>query len=196
MNIYSKTGPLRFYVYAYLREDGTPYYIGKGSGKRSHKHMSSERFKTPKDTRRIVILESSLTELGAFALERRMIRWYGRKDMISLDGEVGILRNLSDGGEGSSGYIMSDEQRELIRNTHLGKIVSAETRGKLAAAAKHPQCKSQIDKRVAKNTGKTRTDQTKQKMSKSWSTERRTAHSKLISSIQLGKRRGPYKTLS
>ena len=105
---------LIFYVYAYLRKnDRTPYYIGKGTGNRAY---DKHNITVPVDKSRIIFLETNLTELGAFAIERRIIRWYGRKD-----NGTGILRNMTDGGEGSYGAIVSTKTRNKLSQIMTGK---------------------------------------------------------------------------
>ena len=80
-----------FYTYAYLREDGTPYYIGKGSGNRAYQDDSRCCARPPKN--RILIMKNNLSEEEAYKHEVYMIYHYGRK----LDG--GILHNINFGGE-------------------------------------------------------------------------------------------------
>jgi hypothetical protein len=83
-----------YYVYAYLREDGTPYYIGKGKKQR---YKTQHSVPIPTNLQNIVFLEKNLTEVGAFAIERRMIEWYGR-----VSKKNGILLNTQPGGQGGS----------------------------------------------------------------------------------------------
>lgn len=91
-----------FYTYAYLRKDGSPYYIGKGRGNRAWAPHTRCAVQRPKDKNRILLLKQNLSEAEAFQHEKYLIAVLGRKDL-----GTGILRNMTNGGEGSSGF--SDE---------------------------------------------------------------------------------------
>jgi hypothetical protein len=103
--------PNRFYTYAFLREDRTPYYIGKGQGDRVY--SKRRKINSPKDKTRIIFLKQNLNEEEAFRHEIYMIAVFGRKDL-----GTGILHNKSNGGEGASGRVVGKEQREKMKEYH------------------------------------------------------------------------------
>jgi hypothetical protein len=154
--------PKRFYTYAYLREDRTPYYIGKGQRRRLYEN-SGKPCATPKDKNQIIFLKQNLTEQEAFKHEIYMIAVFGRRDL-----HTGILYNKSDGGEGTSGWVASSETREKMSKVHKGKKLSPEHKEILINSRKGKINSQEHNKLIAKAlTGIIRSTEAKNKMSKS-----------------------------
>ena len=144
-----------------MRGDGTPYYIGKGCDRRAWEQhrVNGKGVHTPKDYKRIVLLHEDLTEADAFGLEVELIAKYGRQDL-----GTGILKNRTDGGEGSSGT--SPETNWKKGSSNRGKTTSIETRKKLSEANQRREYPN------------SHTDEVRQKLSettkKSWEKRSRT----------------------
>jgi len=103
----------KFYVYQYLTEDGQPYYIGKGCGKRIHKPHTSTSL-PPKEQR--IIIKDGLSNEEAKTLEGELISKYKRK----IDG--GILDNIKINQWACAvGWKHSDEAKRKISEGNRGK---------------------------------------------------------------------------
>ena len=149
-----------FYTYAYLRDDKTPYYVGKGNGSRAWTKGKNE-VKPPVDKRRVLILKQNLSESDAFKHEIYLIAVFGRKDI-----GTGILRNKTNGGDGTSGHVVSDEQKKVQSDKMRGRVMSEKTKLKLSKKAKGRRRTPEAIEATAKgHRGKTRSEEAKLKMS-------------------------------
>jgi site-specific DNA-cytosine methylase len=169
--------PNRFYTYAYLREDRTPYYIGKGTGRRIYS-TNRKGLKPPKDKSRIILLKQNLTEAEAFKHEVYMIAVFGRIDL-----GTGILHNRTNGGEGASnpseetklrivhsrfGYTHSKETRRKISEANKGRIHLEETKEKISTAKKGKTLSEEHKRKISEAAqGQTHSEETRRKMSES-----------------------------
>ncbi|MGA2886131.1 MAG: NUMOD3 domain-containing DNA-binding protein [Halobacteriota archaeon] len=120
----------QFYTYLWLREDGTPYYAGKGSGKRAF--QKDRHRQNPPPEERIVVYPAQ-SEADALETEIVLIWYYGRKDL-----GTGILRNMTNGGEGyanPSADVRNNISMRMKGNTYMvGVRRTLETREKMGRA--------------------------------------------------------------
>ena len=130
-----------FYVYMLFRLNGMPCYVGKGKGdrwkrhqgrtKNSNRHLGSiidQARAIGKELPRIKVCEN-MTEDAAFELERLLIGCIGRS-------EDGPLVNLTDGGDGPSGYKPDPCAVERRAAKLWGTTQSAESNALRSAALK------------------------------------------------------------
>lgn len=122
-----------FYVYEHWRPDtDVCFYVGKGRKRRAYKmDRSSHHMRVLKKLARlglaaeVRIVAGGLTEPEAFELERERIEFW------LLCGVE--LTNKTEGGEGTSGYQFTAEQRAKLSVAMAGKIASEATRAKMRA---------------------------------------------------------------
>lgn len=103
-----------WYVYG-LFIKGTPFYIGKGSKYRALNHFGNSYKKDNpwktnviekyQDDVEVIILTTHEKEIDAFTTEAYLIKFYG------LRTKGGLLVNLTDGGEGTSGAVVTEEMK-------------------------------------------------------------------------------------
>jgi len=134
---------MQYYTYAYLREDGTPYYIGKGKGYR----LYDKRHKVGVPTKnRIIYLKQNLTEDEAFSHEIYMIAIFGRKDL-----GTGILHNKTNGGQGSSDVIRTEEHMNALMKGRVNYIFTDEVKQKISRTLKDNNIKPPSRKGIKHN---------------------------------------------
>jgi hypothetical protein len=121
------------YVYFYVREDDSPYYVGIGKKNRAytkHAHRSHNIDFKPKSNDRILIVHQNISNEEAKKLEIDYIKQYGRK----CDG--GILINLTLGGDGRNGDKATEETKRKMSVAHKGKIIKPESISKMVETRK------------------------------------------------------------
>jgi len=122
------------YLYRHLRKDTMqPFYIGIGSGK-NYSRAKEKRYRNNlwhkivnKAGYQVQILLDDLSWEEAIEKEKEFIALYGR-----INTRDGILCNMTDGGEGMLGNLVSDETRKKLSN----RVFTDEHRKNMSESAK------------------------------------------------------------
>jgi hypothetical protein len=189
---------MKYYVYSLTSSiDNKIFYIGKGSGERMYKHITIAKRKGNHYNKNKHLYNKILNIINndgqiiynkifesddeAEVLNKEMFFIYECGTYHHIDGiKKGNLLNLTKGGEGTSGYKLSNETRKRMSEAKKGKkllghLVSDETKKKMSESQKGHQGYYK-DKNLSDETkkkmseakkGKKFTDEHKRKLSES-----------------------------
>jgi hypothetical protein len=144
----------KWYVYQHIRLDKNEvFYIGIGMTPNFHRAFEKNKRNiiwkniANKTEYKVEILYENLSEVDAKSKEKELIKDFGK----IIDG--GLLSNITDGGDGTSGFKHKDETKKIIKDKRKLQKFSEETIKKLcevrlgntnAKGKKHSEEKNQI----------------------------------------------------
>jgi hypothetical protein len=175
-----ETNEMKYCLYQHTRKtDGGIFYIGIGDIKRPYKKYGRNKFwrnMVNKYDYNVQILVENISWERACELEKLMISFYGR-----IDKKEGVLVNLTDGGDGCIGTIVSNETKQKMseirkgeKHHNYGKKQSIETKTKISISHIGKKFSNESRQKMSENRkgsmnhffGKTHNDKTKEKLSK------------------------------
>jgi hypothetical protein len=128
-----------FYTYLHCKPDGIPFYVGKGTGIRGYQfhrsrnvHYKNIVAKYGSKNIKVFIFDCD-SEAQALSDEIQQI--------AQLRNEGYKLCNLTNGGDGASGYRFTAEQRAALSRRQMGRKPSQETLDKIAEINRQPDAK-------------------------------------------------------
>ena len=147
------------YVYLHKKDDGEIFYVGKGVGYRAWAKSNRNRYwknVSKKHGLNVVIFKDGLSHEEALELESELISAIGRDS----------LTNLTDGGDGISGFTHSEETKRKIGEANSktsswskGLSLSEEHKRKISESNKGKEKSEEHKKKMSENmTGKTGKD--------------------------------------
>lgn len=162
----------KFYIYFHTKlTNDEVFYVGKGKNNRawSKRNRNNYWHNTVKKYGYIIhIVEKDLTEQQAFERETYWIQYFGKENLV----------NLTEGGDGTTGFKHSDETRLKISNAkkghklNLGRKHSENTLKKMSEAQKGnknnlgKKASNETRKKISQsNKGKKRSEETRKKIS-------------------------------
>lgn len=154
-----------YYTYIHYNAiTNEPFYVGKGKDNRAWKSTSRSKYwsRVVKKYGYIVkIVEENLSEEEAYKKEKELIKLYGRRDL-----KTGILINMTDGGDGYTGGIITEELREKHRKNSTGRKHTEESKKKMSEAQKgRLPSKEAIEKSRLSRIGLKQTEESNKKRS-------------------------------
>lgn len=156
-----------YYVYEHWRPDtNRPFYVGKGKGKRAHNPRRNPYWrnvveKLKRDGLRPLVkfVVIGLSEKEALALECKRVAMWRRRGVS--------LTNITDGGQGTSGWSPSPETRAKISKANAERSPEVKARVSAAVTAANLLRIEETRAMGLANRGKKLSSETRAKMSAS-----------------------------